>query len=209
MQDVDTLANLIFEFFITKTIDRLNVSSTARLRNKLATDYKKFDTYFSKIAKVCIVANIDYIDYVQYVFKTTPANYRVWPKRLCNVDTIKKYAEEKDIEKQYEKIISYFKKTFDFIESQSKTLNLSMPAYFKQLVFEKKLINYVISGQISGYWLSTLGKNNLIKILNSIDDPSSKITFGKLVEKSDMYFSAVSSAYFKKFGKKINPFKFD
>ena len=132
MQDVDTLANLIFEFFIKKTIDRLNVSSTARLRNKLVNNYKKFDTYFSKIAKVCIVANIDYIDYVQYVFKTTPVNYKVWPKRLCNVDTIKKYAEEKDIEKQYEKIISYFKNKFQTAYVYSLSNNKKV--YFKLIV---------------------------------------------------------------------------
>lgn len=211
MSDVEALSNDIFEFFIIKTVDKHDLTGSAAVscKKKLKASLSKFKEYFDKLAKVCLVANIDYVDYVQYVFNTTPSKHRVWPKRLCNVDIIKKYAEEKDIERQYEKIISYFHKTYMFLKSNADNLNISIIDYFKQLVIDKKLISYVISGNISGYWLATLGKQNLHKLLNSIDDPSSKITFGKLIEKSDVYFSAVSAAYFKKFGKKINPFKFD
>lgn len=212
MQDVETLSQQIRDFYIKKSIDKLNITNNAAfasIKPKIDAMCDKFNEYFIKLAKVCIVSNIDYGDYIQYVFAKSPAKFKVWPKRLCSIDLIKKYAEEKDIENQYAKILQYFKKTYDFILNNANELELSMTDYFKHIIINKKLIGYIMSGNISSYWLSTLGKNNLIKILNSISDPSSKITFSKIVEKCDVYFSAVSAAYYKKYGKKINPFRYE
>lgn len=212
MQSDENLSKLIRDFYIKKSIDKLeltNNAAKAAVKNKLETICDKFNEYFIKLAKVCNVTNIDYADYIQYVFTKSPSKFKIWPKRLCSIDLIKKYAEEKDIENQYNRILSYFKKSYDFIYNHAAELDMSMTDYFRSIVINKKLIGYILSGNISSYWLVTLGKNNLIKILNLIDDPSAKITFGKIVEKSDVYFSAISSAYLKRYGKKINPFKYE
>ena len=210
MSNLEVLTNEIFDFFVEKTLQRCTIPPGAykNYKAKIETVYKKYFEYFEKLAKVCSVTSIDYVDYIQYVFTNTPLKYRVWPKNLCNIDTIKRYAEEKDIENQYEKLIAYFKKTYDFLHMRAIENSVSITQYFKELVKDGKLINYVMSGDISRYWLVTLGKKNLQKIIKFIADPSSKITFGKIIEKYDVYASAIAAAYMKKYGKKVNPFEF-
>lgn len=202
-----TTVDDIFDYYIYSTLTRFKELPGKYDIEKYRVQYDKHWQYFEKLEKICNTTDIEYKKYIDFVFKHISSSFKIWPKHLCNAKILKTYISIRDINNQYRRIVGYFDNTCKFIAVNCDNFAFTPEDYFKFIIKTNKLAGYIIGGKISKYWLATLGKKNLSKLQNVINDQGLKDTLSRIIDHADSLTSDVSDAFRNIKNIQVHPFK--
>lgn len=152
--------------------------------------------------------NIDpyeYFDWAVEEFVSTMFGKRLWPSRVLTKEMIKKFLYLKSLKDSYSKIVEYFKKSCKTLSNLSNKMSVSYTDTIKEIIKNQSFSIYLQTGELSKYWIVTLGKTNIKRIIRIINDPNAQEILKTLLKNYDKVYSDVYDAFAKVIGKEPHP----
>lgn len=174
---------------------------------------KKNQELFEKTVLYFNNHNIDAFEFIEWgisvVWKTHKNKKSNFPQAIFTNELFTKYQklkkEQDDIKAEHLKLISYFDKSCKYIADICLSTNLSPKNAIKNLISSQNISIAIQTGQISKYWLVTLGLKNLKKISKIIRDPSAKELVEVYIKNFDKVYSDIYDSFLEEKQEEPNP----
>lgn len=162
---------------------------------------KKFDTLVAIFNKY----QIDVISYLKFFINDYGRSENNIEKELVDVKSIDAFIQHMKEEERKVKIYGWFMKSVNNIARDCIDLGfLSSKDYLREMIMQRKLAGYYLTGKISKYWFA--GIPSFKKVILVLDNLS-RDEFNDLFEKFDIYNTEINKASMKMKNCKVNPIK--
>lgn len=167
INDIGLLCARYFKFF-SQELNQNIIHPLPFERITAKTLYLEHKYQFNKLADICTKYNINIELYIQYFVSFLKKHERDIDTHLLNTYTFQLYVEYLQSKQKQKNILKYIIKSAKNIAHEC--IQFGYPHsidFFKDLIVQKKLVNYYITGKISKYFLVLIP--NFPKLVSKLD----------------------------------------